>query len=203
MTEPVWQEHYPRVLRFVQSRLRDTVAAADLTQEVFLKAHTRLGSLNDPARLQPWLFSIAHRAVLDYQRRNRRQSANVAPGDTEVVPEATLDNYLDHPCAPACVSYVFEQLPEHHRAILELAEVQQIPQRVIAEQLGVPYPTVKSQVQRARAYLRRIVLECCLISTDKYGNVLAIKPKHDPKAKAHQQAIRERCPIRTSGEWEL
>jgi RNA polymerase sigma-70 factor (ECF subfamily) len=203
MTESTWQEHYPRVLRFVQSRLHDAAAAADLTQEVFLKAHTRLGSLQDPTRLQPWLFSIAHRAVLDYQRQHRRQLATVAPTDEAVAPEATWDNYLDHPCAPTCVNYIFDQLPAHHRAILELAEVQQIPQRVIAEQLGVPYPTVKSQVQRARAHLRRIVLECCAISTDRYGNVLEIKPKSDPVATAHQAAIRAKCPVRTGGSWEI
>jgi RNA polymerase sigma-70 factor, ECF subfamily len=193
MTEPAWQKYYPTVLRFVKSRLADPNEAADLTQEVFIKAYTRQDTLQDPSRIQSWLMQIAQRTIIDYFRK--RTPLNVEVFD--LADNATSGyNYYDEPCMQACVQYLFEQLPEHHRMILELSDIQQVPQRIMAEQLGIPYPTVKSRVQRARAHTRKLLTECCVFVTDRYGNILDIRPKTNKKATMHQQAISEKCLIR-------
>lgn len=44
---------------FCHGRLRDDVAAADALRQTFVRARRRLGRLDDPAAVRPWLFAIA------------------------------------------------------------------------------------------------------------------------------------------------
>ena len=47
--------------------------AADLTQDVFVRAAERLGQLRDRSRLKPWLFAVLRNEV--YRRRAARAAA--------------------------------------------------------------------------------------------------------------------------------
>jgi RNA polymerase sigma-70 factor, ECF subfamily len=189
MTEQIWQQHYQRVRRFVQSRVQDEALAADITQDVFLKAYMQLAQLQNPDRMQSWLMSIAQHRMMDYYRR----AGKTAPDWAAVVPDSValepMTDWIDNPKAVACMEYMLSLLPEQHRDILIQADLRQVPQRVLAEQMGIPYSTLKSRVQRARAQLRAIMLECCQIESDSYGNILQIERKNDRKARAHQAAI--------------
>ena len=42
------------IYRYVLSMARDAAEAEDLTQETFLRAHAKLSTLDDRARLSPW-----------------------------------------------------------------------------------------------------------------------------------------------------
>src|SRR5277367_1172384 len=52
----IFERHAPSVRRFLHDLLRDGESADEGTQEVFVRAHGRLGSLRDDDKLQPWLF---------------------------------------------------------------------------------------------------------------------------------------------------
>jgi RNA polymerase sigma-70 factor (ECF subfamily) len=47
-----------------------------------------------------------------------------------------------------------------------------LSQRELADKLGISYSGAKSRVQRGREKLKNMVLQCCEVATDKYGNVL-------------------------------
>ena len=70
-------ELYPRILRYVRSVVRDPADAQDVTQETFMRAHSRRGTLRDPDSVVPWLYSIATHACLDRLRERARQAAHV------------------------------------------------------------------------------------------------------------------------------
>jgi RNA polymerase sigma-70 factor (ECF subfamily) len=60
-------ELYTRFSRFVHGLLLARVGpadAADLTQDVFLRAWTRLGELRDPAAFPGWIATMAYRETL-------------------------------------------------------------------------------------------------------------------------------------------
>jgi RNA polymerase sigma factor (sigma-70 family) len=56
------------VSRVVHGGISNPEAAADVVQEVFVKALERLSSLREPDRFRPWLLSIARNAVVDRHR---------------------------------------------------------------------------------------------------------------------------------------
>lgn len=74
----VYGEHLDRVWRFVRSRVPDHHEAHDVTSDVFVRAW-RGWDRFDPPRgpVEPWLYTIAHRAVTDWWRR-RRPTADYA-----------------------------------------------------------------------------------------------------------------------------
>jgi len=54
-----------RIRRYILSMVRDPVEADDLTQDVFLQAHRKLGSLRDPDAVISWLYRIATHVCYD------------------------------------------------------------------------------------------------------------------------------------------
>lgn len=75
-------ELYDRRARLIRAICYDATgdyhAAADLTQEAFLRAFRNLGRLRDPQRFGPWLVGIARQVCREWLRLRRRESARLA-----------------------------------------------------------------------------------------------------------------------------
>jgi len=164
--EQVWRDHRHGLLSFIRRRVSDTDLTEDILQDVFLKAHSKLGSLNSADRLQSWLYQITRHTVIDYYRRRRT---------TESLP----DNLpLDEPDQEdewwriwgKCVRHMIDLLPDPYREALLLSEIDGLPLKAVAMQLGLSLPGAKSRVQRGRAKLKQIYLDCCQIEFDRRGS---------------------------------
>src|SRR5262245_7365992 len=67
-----------RLLRAVcYDETRDLDAAADLTQEVFLRAYRKLGELRDPQCFPAWLVGIARQVCREWRRSRRREQSKI------------------------------------------------------------------------------------------------------------------------------
>src|SRR5438132_364577 len=55
----LYARHAGAIGRFLRDLLGNPAAAADATQETFVRAFRRIPTLRDDARLLPWLFGIA------------------------------------------------------------------------------------------------------------------------------------------------
>jgi RNA polymerase sigma factor (sigma-70 family) len=75
-------ELYDRRARLIRAICYDAThdlhAAADLTQEVFLRAYKDLGKLHDPQRFAAWLVGIARQVCREWRRRKLRDERKVA-----------------------------------------------------------------------------------------------------------------------------
>lgn len=77
--EELFSRHYQQVARWCYRFTSDREAAADLAQDVFLKAHRYIDTYKGSARFSTWLYSIARRESLN---RFKRMSS---PSDTSDV----------------------------------------------------------------------------------------------------------------------
>jgi RNA polymerase sigma-70 factor (ECF subfamily) len=69
---PLYDRYLPRVYRYVRARIAGAEEAADLTQEIFLRALTALPAYQmQGVPFAAWLFRIARNAVTDAHRRRR------------------------------------------------------------------------------------------------------------------------------------
>ena len=70
-------ELYDRRARLIRAICYDVTgdahAAADLTQEAFLRAYKNLGRLHDPDRFAGWLVGIARQVCREWRRAQRRR----------------------------------------------------------------------------------------------------------------------------------
>ncbi|HEY0624329.1 RNA polymerase sigma factor [Sphingomonas sp.] len=128
---------------------QDGDAAAELTQDIWLRVFRGLGRLRDPQRFRSWLFGIAHRAFADSLRR--RYAAPPLAGEDadtlidEMVPDHENVDRIERGLA---------RLPPVEREILTLFYLQELSIGEIAEALAIAQGTVKSRLHRARKLLR-------------------------------------------------
>src|SRR5207248_3588788 len=75
----IFDRQAPGVRRFLGDLLRDEAAADEGTQETFVRAHQRLTTIEDPAKLRGWLFGIARMVSFEHLRRKRRDALPAEP----------------------------------------------------------------------------------------------------------------------------
>ncbi len=87
-TERVWESFHAPLQQFIRRRVSDDAAAEDLLQEVFVRIHTHMETLEDSDRLESWIYQIARNAVIDHYRTRRQpaeltETAALAPEEEE------------------------------------------------------------------------------------------------------------------------
>ena len=151
---------YSLILRMV----RESAEAEDLTQEVFLKAFTALGTFDPRRKFSSWLFKIAHNTAIDQLRRRRLETVPLETPDEErpdllamlpdqagETPEAALAR---HSLAQAIEEAVGLLRPDYREAVI-LRFQQGLAYEEIAEVTDLPLGTVKTHLFRARKALRK------------------------------------------------
>lgn len=128
------RRHHSGVFRMCVGILRDQDAAADATQDAFIKAYRALGRFRGDASFKTWILTIAgneSRAHLRKTKRRRESSLEEAPqvtADTEDVVErlATVDHAQR-------VREMVAQLPEKQRMAVTLRIEEGLSFREIGE----------------------------------------------------------------------
>ncbi|MBW4520050.1 MAG: sigma-70 family RNA polymerase sigma factor [Scytolyngbya sp. HA4215-MV1] len=151
----LYQRHQQRV-RSTLFQLCDSSTLDDLVQEVFLRAWKGLPKFKQTAQFSTWLYRIAWNVAYDYrqaaaQNRSRLQVIkNETPAHYQALDLAQL-HYQD------LVQRGLEQLSFDHRTVLVLHDLEELPQKEVAEILGIPTGTVKSRLFHARAAMRQFL----------------------------------------------
>jgi RNA polymerase sigma-70 factor (ECF subfamily) len=160
--EPLVEKYRQRVYRLAYNVLRDAEEAWDVAQEAFIRAYQALPSFRGQSAFYTWLFRITMNVASD---RARQRAARGRAFGTERVEEEEWDRTLvDQGEAPddsavraeqrRRIMCALESLPEHHRAIIMLSDLEGLSYREIAEVLGIPMGTVMSRLHNARKRLR-------------------------------------------------
>ena len=168
--------HRQAIFRFLLGMARDPAEAEDLTQETLLRAHTRLASLEDEAKLVPWLYRIATNIARDRFRQSswRQRHEPLEPEDSEAALPVVdngprLDKLIEQREMSDCVRSYLEGLSDAYRTVILLHDLQGMTNPEIAELLGVSVDAVKIRLHRARAKLRMALDQGCELSRDERG----------------------------------
>lgn len=163
--EPLVEKYRERVWRLAYNYLRDREEAWDVAQDAFIKAWQALPSFRGQSAFYTWLFRIVINVATD---RARSRAARGRALGTDVVPEEEWDRVLVEPgggpdAAAARadqrkrIQRALDALPEHHRAIIMLSDLEGLSYREIAEVLNIPMGTVMSRLHNARKRLRDVL----------------------------------------------
>lgn len=176
-----FEKNYSRVYGYVRSMVRDTNEAEDLTQEAFLRAHRERATLKDPGAMLSWLYCIATHVSLDWLRKRAKDAARESQVDpAEIDPPdpgtPSMQQALEQEQMSACVNRFFAAIPDTYRSVILLHDMLGLTGPEIASALGVPLPTVKIRLHRARRQLKAALEAGCKFSCDSRG-VLVCEPK--------------------------
>jgi RNA polymerase sigma factor (sigma-70 family) len=129
--------------------------AKDVTQEVFITAW-RMRHRFDPQRgsLAGWLIGIAKNKVREALRRRQLHLINDdhAPSVGLISPD-DVDQLADR----MMLAEALDQLPQRAQLLITMAFQEELTHLEIAERTSLPLGTVKSDIRRGLARLRRYV----------------------------------------------
>lgn len=144
------REHQGLVFSLAYRFFGDPGAAEDIAQEVFLELYRSMDSIESPLHLKLWLRRVTSHRCIDEARR-RRVRPQVSVHEVPDLPCLAVD--ADPLLADALRRYV-TALPEAQRAVVVLRYQEDLAPTEIAEVLGLPVNTVKSNLHRALGVLR-------------------------------------------------
>jgi len=127
--------------------------AEDVAQESLCRAYRDLHRLNDPLKLGAWIRSINRCNALDLRRRRGREK--VAKGRIQDEGADAATGGFTQVDARELVARAVDSLPEELRTIVVFRYWEHLPYQDIAEKLGIPLGTVKSQLSRADRILEK------------------------------------------------
>lgn len=131
--------------------LRSRAQAEDAVQEAFLRAWRNSASCRTPDAPLPWLLQITRNEALRVLRQNGRTGhAEEAPGE----PSAE-DHALANAAERLDIGRLLADLSHDDRRMLELRYTDDLTQRGVAAEMGIPEGTVKVRLHRLRSTLRK------------------------------------------------
>jgi RNA polymerase sigma-70 factor (ECF subfamily) len=157
--DAVVERHQRAVYQLCFRFVRRHEDAADLTQEVFLRAYRGLRRFRGDANLSTWLYRIGVNACLNHVAAKR-------PPETALDDAPALSAAGDDPAAAlakaresARVRRAVARLPPKQRATLILRVYQDLPHREIAAALGTTVGAVKANFFHALGNLKRLLAD--------------------------------------------
>jgi RNA polymerase sigma-70 factor (ECF subfamily) len=131
--------------------------AADLTQEVFVKAYRSLPKFRGTSAFSTWLYRIAVNACLSF-KASRKNRADEWDGDHDVAAEGpTAEDALDSRMNAETVRAALETLPEKQRMTVIMKVLEERTHAEVAEILGSNVGTVKANLFFAIRNLRKLL----------------------------------------------
>lgn len=171
-----WGELRGPLAGFIARRVSDPQDAEDVLQEVMLRIHRHADGLENADRIAAWVHRIARNAIIDHYRRRaaRPEMPAGGPGDLDEREDeangASAPNAVESELA-ACLRPLVDRLPVGQREALLLTEFEGLTQLEAARRLGISLSGAKARVQRGRAQLKALLLDCCHVELDAGGGI--------------------------------
>ena len=157
-----------RLMNFIQRTIGDRERAEDLVQETFIRVYRHLHRFDQTKKFSTWVYTIAGNLAKN-ELRNRSRNPLVLfqtikkNWDADHRPLEWEDNTYrpDDLYRKRHLKEMIEgavaQLPEHHRMVFVLREMEGKTYEEIAEITGVNLGTVKSRLNRARNNFAQLI----------------------------------------------
>jgi RNA polymerase sigma-70 factor (ECF subfamily) len=155
-------ENHKRFLAFLERRGGSRETAEDILQEGFSRALEQAEALRDRESAVAWFYRVLRNAVVDHHRRLGAEGralawvAGATADDAEPGPDAEL-----HATVCDCVSDLVETIKPEYGAALRRVELDGVSVADYAREQGITANNAGVRLHRARAALRRQVVQSC------------------------------------------
>lgn len=171
--EKLYEHYSDRISRYLIRMVGDDGVGCELAQDTFLKAWEALLSLRDPRRFASWLYRIATNNAYNYQNRAKlirtipwheyteRSTHLSTPGPERLIEETEL------------MKLVLAHVSPTYRPCFILYVIEKLPQRQIADLLGIKLTSVAKYVSRGKEEFRQIYYRMTNEMQEKNGGTQA------------------------------
>lgn len=146
------KEYTRNIFRFLYKSIKDEEAVEDLVQDCFLKLWQHRRDI-DPQKVKPWLFAVAHNAMLNSVKLKKRNVGLEAGYEfAPVYQQHTFDT-------KAILERVLNELPPIQKSIILLRDLEGYEYKEIGEILELSEAQVKVYLFRGRQKVKNAIRE--------------------------------------------
>lgn len=157
----------PRLYATVYNLTANREDTSDILQEVFSRAYRSLPRFRGDSAFSTWLHTIAVNTALNHLKRSRRRRTTSLEDIDSAIEQDPDYRDLVSRCDPVRetglnelqeqLNAALQQLPETHRAVVVMFDIQGLPHGEIAAVLGLSQGTVRSRLHYAHRQLQAIL----------------------------------------------
>ena len=156
------EKYEKQIHTFIWRRVGDYHIAEEITQDAFLRAYEKLGTLRDPNRFSGWLYMIATRCSLTWLGEKNIPMQSLEAKSTAEIESLFYAQYIveqnEHSATEKqreVVEYLLQKLTARERTVVALHYLSEMSCEEIGDFLGMSPNTVKSRLHRARKRLKK------------------------------------------------
>jgi len=153
--EIVYKKYYRLLLGVSLRYSSNTAEAEDILQDSFIKIFNSIRSFEMKGSFEGWMKRIVQNAAINQYRKNLKFGLYVTD-KFEAEADEGLDAILDNFEAKD-ILLLLNRMPEGYRVIINLYCIDGYSHKEIAELLNISTGTSKSQLFKARNYLKELV----------------------------------------------
>lgn len=133
-TQHIWNAFSHNLRQFLVRQVACSQDADDLLQEIFIKIHLKHHTLSKEESLPAWVWQLTRNTLLDYHKKSRLPQTSLE--NTEWIASESNSLEINHLFAD-CIRPYLELLPAAQREALQLADLENISQKHLAEKWGI------------------------------------------------------------------
>lgn len=150
-----------RLFRLALRLVNDRAEAEDVVQEVMIKLWQQGRGLLDVRNLEAWCLRLTRNQALDKLKNGYTKRRVALPDDPDrhLALAQRPDTNTETDDLLRQVAALMDALPENHRLVMHLRDVEDMSYQDIADALGMTLPQVKTNLFRARQALRASLMK--------------------------------------------
>lgn len=153
--EDIYKTNYPKVMRLCLGYANgDNMLAKDLAQEIFIKVWQNLDTFRNESSLSTWIYRITVNTCLISLRNKKVISGSYHLDNIEDTKDSSTEDNKEQKLKQlyTCIN----KLNKDNKSII-LLELEGLPQKEIAEVMGLTHEAVRVRVHRIKNELTKCV----------------------------------------------
>jgi RNA polymerase sigma-70 factor, ECF subfamily len=136
--------------RHAVAMVLDHDVAADMVQDTFVRAYTRLSTCRERDRFRAWIFQMLRNRCLDHLKDVRRRNVPLDRAlDVEAPAEEPVQR-MERARLRSEIAKALDELPDAQREAFLMHYVEELPYEAMADLLDASVSALKMRVLRAR-----------------------------------------------------
>ena len=153
--DALFHKYSASLYAFALSITRDSFAAEEVTQLVFLKVWEKREQIKEHLSFKSFLFSVAYHETISWLRKEKSERmridefVKIAGFETNETEQVVEFHNIE-----GLANQLIQEMPEKRKEIFKLSREQGFSNKEIAGKLGISIKTVENQMTSALKYLR-------------------------------------------------
>ena len=152
--DQLFNEHFDYLVNFAHQYVKDSFAAEDICQKVFIKLWEKRSNINPNKSIKSYLFTSVRNACLNYIRDHQSKMNKTLDIDSAAFLSFDFDNLPELDELKDKIASALESLPSSCKQTFLLNRMEGKKYREIADELNISQKTVEAHMSKALKHLR-------------------------------------------------